>query len=244
LGTGPFQSIAHTPDRAVLERNTRFWREPPRIDRVEFKANLPAAAIAEGLRSGELDLARDLLPKDLESALREPGFRSGLVETPKKNTYFALFNSATPAGANTALRTALAGVLRAQDIVWGSLGRFALPATGLLPPGILGHDPGRRQAHVAREKAIELIRSSGLALPLKLRAAVHPILQNQYAGLTRSLFQIWGDLGVQVEMATRTMAEFIQAWHEAQGLDLWLGRWIADYDDPDNFTFTLFNSRT
>src|SRR5262249_48383629 len=92
LGTGPFQSIAHTPGRAVLERNTRCWREPPRIDRVEFKANLPAAAIAEGLRSGELDLARDLLPKDLESALREPRFRSGLVETPKKNTYFALFN--------------------------------------------------------------------------------------------------------------------------------------------------------
>ena len=243
LGTGPFQTIVHTSDRAVLERNPRFWREPPRLDRVEFKANLPAAAIAEGLRSGELDLARDLLPKDLEAALREPRFRAGLVETPKKNTYFALFNAATPAGANVALRTALAGVLRAQDIVWGSLGRFALPATGLLPPGILGHDPGRRQPHVAREKAIEMLRSSGLALPLKLKAAVHPILQNQYAGLTRSLFQIWADLGVQVEMATRTMAEFIQAWHEAQGLDLWLGRWIADYDDPDNFTFTLFNSR-
>ncbi|MEO8190461.1 MAG: ABC transporter substrate-binding protein [Acidobacteriota bacterium] len=243
LGTGPFQTVLHTPDHIVLERNPRYWKEPPRIDRIEFKANLSAAAIAEGLRSGGLDLARDLLPKDLETVLREPRFRAGLVETPKKNTYFALFNSSTPAGSNAALRTALASASRAQDIVWGALGRFALPATGLLPPGILGHDPGRRQPHIPREEAVEMIRSSGLSLPCKLKAAVHPILQNQYSGLTRALFQIWAELGVEVEIGTKTMGEFIEAWHEAQSFDLWLGRWIADYDDPDNFTFTLLNSR-
>ena len=244
LGTGPFRILSHTADHAVLERNPRFWREPSRLERVEFRATLPAAAIASGLRSGDLDLARDLLPQDLEAALREPRFRAGLVETPKKNTYFALFNSSTPAGSNAALRGALASVLRAQDIVWGTLGRFALPATGVLPPGILGHDPGRRHPHVPKEKALEMVRSAGLPLPVRLRAAVHPVLQNQYAGLLRALFQIWADHGVLVEIATRTMQEFIQAWHDAQGLDLWLGRWIADYDDPDNFTLTLFHSRS
>ena len=47
---------------------------------------------------GEFDLARDLLPRDLETILREPRFRGGLVETPKKNTYFAVFHTASPAG--------------------------------------------------------------------------------------------------------------------------------------------------
>ena len=243
FGTGPFRTVLHTPNHVVLERNPTYWREPPRLDRIEFKATLSAAAIAQGLRSGELDLARDLLPKDLEAALREPRFRAGLVETPKKNTYFALFNSHTPAGSNAALRHAMAGVLRTQDIVWGALGRFALPATGILPPGVLGHDPGRRQPHVPKEKALETIRSAGLPLPLKLKAAVHPILQNQYAGLTRALLQLWADLGVEVEVATKTMGQFIEGWHEPHVFDLWLGRWIADYEDPDNFTFTLFNSR-
>ncbi|MEO8433192.1 MAG: ABC transporter substrate-binding protein, partial [Acidobacteriota bacterium] len=242
LGTGPFQTVEHTPEHAVLERNPRYWKEPPRIDRIEFQAGLPATGIAERLRAGKVDVARDLLPRDLEAVLREPRFRAGLVETPQKNTYFALFNSHTPAGSNAVLRTALASASRAQDFVWGALGRFALPATGLLPPGILGHDPGRRQPHVTREKAVEMIRSAGLPLPLRLRAAVHPALQNQYAGLTRALFQIWSELGVEVEIGTKTMAEFIEAWHEARGFDLWLGRWIADYDDPDNFTFTLMNS--
>ena len=242
LGTGPFQTVLHTPDRAVLERNPRSWKDPPRLDRIEFRATLSAAAISEGLRSGQFDLARDLQPQDLEAVLREPRFRAGLVETPKKNTYFALFHSETKAGSNAVLRRALASAARTQDFVWGALGRFALPATGVLPPGILGHDPGRRQPHLPREKGIEMIRSAGLPMPIRLKAAVHPILQNQYAALTQALVQIWADLGVEVDVATKTMPEFLDAWHGSGDLDLWLGRWIADYDDPDNFTFTLFNS--
>ncbi len=242
-GTGPFRIVDQAPERVVLERNPRYWKDTPaRLDAIEFRAGLSAAAIVSGLRSGELDLARDLLPKDLEAILREPKFKSGLVETPKKNTYFALFNVSSAAGSNAALRQAMAHAVRTQDFVWGSLGRFALPATGLLPPGVLGHDAGRRQMHPEREKAVEAIGSCGLPLPVKLSAAIHPILLDQYAALTQALFAIWADVGVEVTAVTRTMGEYLASWHGGPGIDLWIGRWIADYDDPDNFTFTLFHS--
>ncbi len=242
LGTGPFQVAVHSPERVVLERNPRYAKEPARVDRIEFRASLSASAIADGLRDGSLDIARDLLPQDLEAILREPRFRAGLVETPKKNTYFAVFHTGSAAGSDLALRTALVNAVRAQDLVWGTLGRFALPATGLIPPGILGHDAGRRQTHFPREKALEMIRSSSLPAPIRLRVGMHPTLLNQYAALTEALFRIWGDLGVEVEIVTKTMPEFLEAWHANQGIDVMLGRWIADYDDPDNFTFTLFHS--
>ena len=242
LGTGPFRVALHTPERVVLERNPRYAKEPARVDRVEFRASLTASAIADGFRSGDLDVARDLLPADLEAILRKPRFRAGLVEMPKRNTYFAVFHASSPAGSNAPLRRALAGSLRIQDLVWGTLGRFALPATGLIPPGVLGHDAGRRQAHLSAETAIEMIRSSGLPSPVRLRAAVHPILLNQYAALTQGVLRVWADLGVEVDVATQTMPEFLDAWLANDGIDLMLGRWIADYDDPDNFTFTLFHS--
>jgi ABC-type transport system substrate-binding protein len=244
VGTGPFLRKEHTAVRAILERNAQYWREPSRLDRVEFRASLPAADIAQGLRAGRLDLARDLLPQDLEAILREPRFRAGLVETPKKNTYFVMFHAGSPAGSNLSFRRALAGAVRSQDFVWGALGRFAMPATGVIPPGILGHDPGRRQSHVSREKTLELIRASGLPAPIRLRAAVHPILQDQYAALTQELFRIWGDLGVEVQIATHSMPEYLDRWHAKEGIDLIIGRWIADYDDPDNFTFGLIHSAT
>jgi ABC-type transport system substrate-binding protein len=243
FGTGPFQRVLQKPDRVVLERNPSYWKEPPaRLDRIEFRASLSAPAIAEGLRSGELDLARDLLPQDLDAILREPRFRAGLVETPKKNTYFVLFNTGSSAGSNVPLRRALASGVRTQDFVWGTLGRFAMPATGLLPPGILGHDAGRRQPHLSQEKATEMIRSLALPPPVRLRASVHPTLQNQYGALTGALFRIWAELGVEIEVVTKTMPEFLESWHRNRDIDLVLTRWIADYDDPDNFTFTLFHS--
>jgi ABC-type transport system substrate-binding protein len=242
-GTGPFRIVEQAPERVVLERNPRYWKDTPaRLDAIEFRAGLSASAIASGLRSGELELARDLLPKDLESILREPKFRSGIVETPKKNTYFALFNSSTAAGGNAALRQAMAHAVRTQDFVWGSLGRFALPATGLVPPGVLGHDAGRRQVHPEREKAVEAIRSCGLPLPVRLSAAVHPILLDQYAALTSALFAIWAEVGVEVTAVTKAMGEYLESWHGGPRFDMWIGRWIADYDDPDNFTFSLFHS--
>ena len=242
-GTGPFVVTSHAADRAVLEKNPGYWKDtPPRLDRIEFRASLPATAIAAGLRSGEYDLARDLLPQDREAILRDPRFRSGLVETPKKNTYFAVFSRTGAAAENPVLRRALSDAARARDFVWGTLGRFALPATGIIPPGILGHDPGRRLPHASREKAAELVRSAGLPLPVRLRAAVHPILQDQYGALTTSLLSSWAELGVEVTVASRNMSEYLDSWNETAGFDLFLGRWIADYEDPDNFTFTLFHS--
>ena len=162
IGTGPFVVTRRTSDRIVLGRNPHYGKEPARLEAVEFRTGMSASAITSGVRSGEIELARDLSPRDLDAILREPRFRAGLVETPKKGTYFALFNSKSALGGNAALRRALAGVTRSQDFVWAALGRFAVPATGILPPGILGHDAGRRRPLLPREEALALLSGAGL----------------------------------------------------------------------------------
>ena len=170
----PSRSALHTPDHVILERNPRYAREPARVDRIEFRASLAASAIADGLRDGSLDIARDLLPQDLESILREPRFRAGLVETPKKNTYFAVFHTTSAAGSNEALRTALANAVRTAGPRLGTLGRFALPATGVIPPGILGHDAGRRRTHFPRDGGRRADPFGGLPAPVRLRRRHSP----------------------------------------------------------------------
>jgi ABC-type transport system substrate-binding protein len=243
LGTGAYRFASRSADRIVLERNPHFRRAAPgRLDSIEFRTSMTASAIAAGLRSGEIDLARDLLPQDLEELARDPRFRSGFVETPKKDTYFVLFNTAAPAGGSEALRRALAGSFRNQDLVWSTLGRFALPANGLLPPGILGHDAGRRRVHLAKDAAAQMVADSGLALPVRLKASMHPVLRDRCRSLTSSLLSIWRELGVEVDIQTSTMAEYLKVWNQPGDVDILMGRWHADYDDPDNFTDTLFHS--
>ncbi len=245
VGTGPFKLTSYSQDRIVLQRNEKYWKGvPPYLDEVEFRARLSASDIAAGLRSGAIDVARDLSPEDLEEFLRDPRFRSGLVEAPRKNIYFVIFNCESGlVGANASFRRALSGVMRTHDLVWQTLGRFAQPAVCLIPPGMLGYDPGRRHQTLTRDEALALLKSGGISTPLKIRAAVHPLFQDRYKSLLTSLLSIWSELGVQVEIATPTMATYLESFQNSTGIHLFIGRWNADYEDPDDFTYGLFHSR-
>src|SRR5688572_11048361 len=244
VGTGPFRMTSYNPDRIVLERNASYWKgAAAHLDEVEFRSGLSAAEIASGLRSGAVDLARDLSPQDLEEFLRDQRFRGGLVESPRKNTYFLILNSTSGSVAqNPDFRRVLSSVVRTHDLVWQTLGRFAQPAVCLIPTGMLGYDPGRRRQTLTRDEAVAMLRSASINEKVKLRAAVHPILMDRYKALLTSLLSIWDELGVNVEVVTPTMASYLEAFQNSEGIDLFIGRWNVDYDDPDDFTYGLFHS--
>ncbi|RMH21962.1 MAG: hypothetical protein D6696_04455 [Acidobacteria bacterium] len=242
-GTGPFRLARREERRILLERNPADWREAkPHLEGIEVRTFSEALDIASGLRAGTIDVARDLLPEDLESLLRDPRWRAGLVEATRKNVYFVLLNTAGPSARQLALRRALAGVVRVRDLVWRTLGRFARPAVSLIPPGVLGHDPGRRRPVLSRQQARELLAGAGLEPPIRVRAAIHPLLQDRYGGLTAALIDEWGALGVEVYFEMTTSESFHRAYHDNADVDLLIGRWTAEYDDPDCFTYGLFHS--
>lgn len=242
-GTGPFRIAEQSAERVVMEKNSQYRvAERPRLEGIEFRVVRNASSRAALLRSGEIDLGRELLSQDLDELMRDPRFRNGLQEVPNKITYFAVFNHATPSGGNENLRRALCGVLPVHDLVWGSLGRLAQPTTTLIPPGILGHDPGRRRHPISREQAAEMLANSGLKFPLTLRAAVHPLYQDRYRALTDALFEVWSALGVQIEITTSSLESFLASYKEDAQVDLRIMRWSADYDDPDTFAYGLFHS--
>ncbi|MCP4658058.1 MAG: protein kinase [bacterium] len=244
LGTGPFRIARQVEHKQiVLERSPGYWRgTPARLKRIVFHTDLNASEITAGLRAGEIDLGRDLLPEDLEMILRDPAFRSRIAESVKKNVYFILFNNTGPVARDLKVRQALLGVIKTQDLVWRTLGRFAQPAVSLIPPGILGHDPGRRERTILRRQARQLLAEAGHTDKIELRAAVHPLLQDRYVILYGALLEEWSALGVEVSVETPTMESFLARFEANDGIDLWIGRWNAPYDDPDIFTYGLFHS--
>ena len=242
-GTGPFRITVLEDERVVLERHAGYWKgTAANLEAIEFRCGLSPAAIAAGFRAGELDMARDLLPQDLEEMLRVQRPGVGLLEAPQRFTYFVLFNTrGGPLAQHPAARQALAGLVRARDLVGGAAGRFAAPAAGLIPPGILGHDPGLRARPLAAAEARELLGSAG-AGELRLRVSVHPLIRERYGALLDALFAAWAEVGVGVEIVTATMEEFLNSWRDSSGVDVLIARWKPDIDDPDGCTHTLFHS--
>jgi ABC-type transport system substrate-binding protein/serine/threonine protein kinase len=243
VGTGPFKTFLMKPEEIILDRSSDYWKGTSAlVDRIQFDAGLSSSEIASGFREGRFDLVRDLLPEDFEDILRDGRLQAHLVETPQKDVYFALFHNDSEIGKSIPLRQAMAGVARMSDLVPQTVGRLAQPAQGLLPPGILGHDPGKRHALLTLEKAKELVASTGLPIPIRVRASVQPILQDRYSALTRAVFGIWSEIGVEISIQTPTQESFNESYLKNEGIDLILSRWIGDYDDPDTFTYSLFHS--
>ncbi len=243
LGTGPFKISSLTSEGVTLEKNQNYWKgTPPHLDSIQFRVAGSLTAMMEGFRSGKFELVRELQPRDLDAILRERILQATYVEAPLKNVWFILFNQSSPFCGKPEFRRALTGILRTQDLVRSTLGRLAQPAEGFLPPGIFGHDPGRRRFPINIEKAKELIDACGFSAPVRLKLAQNPATRARYSALLDSLFQIWSELGVEVVDETPSTELFLKSITENEGIDLMFVRWIGDYEDPDAFTYSLFHS--
>ncbi|MEM9593890.1 MAG: ABC transporter substrate-binding protein, partial [Acidobacteriota bacterium] len=242
LGTGPFRLDSRTASRCELVPNPEWRGTPPWLERLVVETFDGAGPLAKAAREGRVDLAHDLLPNDFETLGQSPRFKAGVLEAVKKNTYFAVLRGDSPR-MTPQVRRALAGVVRTPDLVWRSLGRFAVPAVSLIPPGMLGHDAGRRRPSLATERARELLVASGVQLPLHLDALVHPLFFARLAPFLEALRAEWAAVGVELRAEPRSISEFLSLQRaDAPPFDLVLSRWNAAYDDPDNFTFSLLDS--
>jgi len=237
VGTGPFRVVAFEPGKRLeLERSKTYWRPGyPRSEALVFSFGPSPEDILSGFRSGRFSLAADLFPADVEALRREPEYASGYRETPCLITYYAAFNTRRGPLADRGLRQRLVRAVDVPRLVRQTLGRLAIPAHGLIPPGLLGHDPATgSRADSGSSAAAE----SPAVAAVELNAVANPVFFGRYAAVARELARAFGDKGVKIHTANKTMPEFIQATTSAT-VDLSVGRWSADYPDTDTFVHIL-----
>jgi ABC-type oligopeptide transport system substrate-binding subunit len=244
VGTGPFRITQFEPGRRLeLQRNKAYWRKgSPRSEGVVFTFGVSPKEILSGFRSGRFSLASDLLPEDAESLRHEPDFASGYRETPRLITYFAILNAHRGPLSDPRLRHFIVDAIDAPRLVRQTAGRIAIPASGLIPPGLLGHESVR----VAAGQSLMALKASKasnaapgrLPSPIELTVALHPLFFEQYAGTYNEISRVWAELGFKTRVVNRTMAEYLDAMAHGS-TDVIIGRWSADYPDADTFIYIL-----
>lgn len=226
-GTGPFELEAVEPGRLLLaRRKSPGGARSARLERLEVELGMESSAVLAALRAGELDLGGDLPSEEIESVLRDPRLRSGYVEQARQNVIFLLLRRAL----STAQRRALIAAIDVFSLVqvWG---RLAQPAFGLLPPGVLGHDAGRRPLQFDPEPS-QLIE-------LRLRCGIDRRLMQRHRAFferLKSRLELAGVLADWQEMDTPPRSDRVD-------FDLLFVRATAASDDPDELAFGLFHSR-
>ncbi|MFW6151221.1 MAG: peptide ABC transporter substrate-binding protein [Chloroflexota bacterium] len=242
-GTGPFRLDKwQEGDLLRLERNGRYYGEPPDLDRVDFRllAGAPMAMYEQGqidvvpVSTAHIDLARDGA-----NPLHEH-----LEVTPELSLQYIGFDTQEPPFDDVKVRQAFSHAVDKEKIVEMVFRDMVKEAEGILPVGMPGHDEELEGLQFDVQRAQELLAESkyGGASGLPPVTLTTTGYGGSISGLVGAVISEWRrNLGVEVEVRQLEPEAFLYNLKEERDQMFSLG-WVADYPDPHNFLDTLFHS--
>ncbi len=238
-GTGPFQVRSFDPGRRLeLEAYPAYWRAGfPRSETLVFSFGVGPKAAADDLREGRASIVGDLMPEDEDALRHDPAFAVNYREAPVLQTAMLVFNTRRGPFADEAVRHHVVRALDVEALVSREVGPRAVLAHGLIPPGLVGHDP-------ARHTTGQGVRGRRLASEVRASCLMRPLFVEGASGAFRkALFAALATLGVNAKVAERSGTDW-EAARDAGDDDMFLLAWTADYPDAAAFTHGLLDSET
>ena len=251
VGNGPFamtEPWAH--DQYIkVEKNADYYGDEPNIDGVDFMILADQDTAFLEFQAGNLDFTQ-IPTGQIQSTIDEFGESpDGYTVNPGEQvslgaelaTYYLLQNNTDEILSDPKVRAAMSLAINREQIVEKVFEGTRIPATGIVPPGIVGHqEDAFEYAKYDPEAAAALLEEAGYpggeGLPtIKLE-------YNTGSGHEDILALVSSDLeaiGVKSELEGTEWAQYLDKLTEKTYQIGRLG-WIADYPVMDNFLYPLF----
>jgi len=242
-GTGPFQLQEWSDDETlVLARNEGYYQELPALKQVVYLigSGIPLSMYEKGeidlVWIGGSTLERVQDPNNpLSADLR--------IGSDMCTTYIGFNNRDTPFN-DPLVRQAFSYALDQDKIIAGLYKGNALPAHGLLPPGIPGYSGEVAGYDFDPQKARELMVEAGYANPDEFPPVSFTTSGYGSVGsLETAVITMWQEnLGVTVEPLLVEPYNYLDELYAGNTGNIFALGWCADYPDPENFLDLLFHT--
>jgi peptide/nickel transport system substrate-binding protein len=236
-------------ERPAQRRRTSSWYEirttggkKARLERLVFRPIVDRLARLRALQRGTIQGLDEVLVGDADAIKRNPKLK--LLDRPSSNVGFVGINQAIAPMDKLLVRQAVAyGLDRASVVRLFYNGRGQL-ADQFLPPAFVGHAKHVKRYPYDPARSRALLRKAGLSLPVKVdfwypTDASRPYMPDPKrnfeafaASLERAGFEV-------VPHSAPWSPDYIKAFATGRA-QLYLGGWIADFQDPDNFFGSQF----
>ena len=160
VGTGPFRLSASRPGLVQLEANDHYWGGAPRLRHLVFRRLASEDALAEALRSGDVDLSSALSRDRIARLKGDPDLT--VDATTGLNVAFLSINNERPVLSDPRVRHALAHAVDRPALVAGILGGHGEAARNPLPPSLWGYGTQTKVLTLDRRAARELLSEAGV----------------------------------------------------------------------------------
>jgi len=241
VGTGPYTLAEwEHSNRLSLDANPGYFGEKPGIKGILYRV-IPEdlTAVAEFERGG-LDVLGIPAPV-FGRYTRDPKWSGLVMSQPGMNTYYLGLNCARPPFDDVRLRRAVSYAIdrkRILDTVYegrGTLAEGPVPPV-LLPPVPGGPLPCPYQPAKARELMVEAGRPDGFDMKIYTGA------DQETLDVIEVVQQYLAEAGIRASITQLEWSAFKQAVNSGDADAFWLS-WQADYPDPENFLYPVFDSK-
>jgi peptide/nickel transport system substrate-binding protein len=227
-GSGPFILVEWTPnERIILDRFDEYWAGPAGVKRIIFIDIPEPAAQKLALDRGDIDIAWDLLPEQVDLYRNAPGFT--VIEGPSWSIEYLAMNAGKPPFDNPLVREAIRWAIDYDAIIYGIQKGAAMPGQTFIPAGMFGHLP-ETPFHKDIEKAKALLAQAGYpeGFEVEMLTSTHPRRVAIATQVQADLAQI----GIKVNITQMVSAQFYELYR-AQKHTFLVAGWGVDYADPD-----------
>jgi oligopeptide transport system substrate-binding protein len=233
---GPFLlAFRRIRDRIRLVKNPRYWdASRVRLGVVDALAIRSETTALNMYLDGQLDWVPSYVPAAALPRLVQD-YADQFYRAPMLTTYFYRVNVTRPELSDKRVRQALHLAIDKQAICERITQAGEIPASTLVPPGLLGYVPPPAQGFDpprARQLLAEAGYPGGRGLP------PIEILYNDldaHRTIAEAIQQMWREhLGIRVTLRGLEWGVYLDATHK---LDYAVARagWVADYPDPNTF---------
>ena len=200
MGTGPFRFASFTPDdQLVLERYDGYWGDRPTVGRIVFRVIPEVAARITALINGEVQLATNVPPDQVESLQGAEGV--DVRQVVLSNSHVLVYNTNnTPLGDRKLRQAMNLGIDRQLiiDAIWGGQARakhgHQFPEFGYL------YNEARPLTPYDPDMARQLLSEStynGETIPYQLQGGYYTNGEQ----VAQVIVQMWQDIGINAEVS-------------------------------------------
>ncbi|MCX7804868.1 MAG: ABC transporter substrate-binding protein [Planctomycetota bacterium] len=243
VGTGPFRMAAHEPNSHILlERFDGYFEGPARLKGIFYRVVRENPVALQEYRAGRFDISP--VPMGMLREIRsDPSLSRELSETAGLSTaYLGINMESGPAAGNVHLRRAMAFAIDREYLCSTVLGGAAVPAKGVLPPGMPAYDPGLEGQRYDPDAARRELEAAGfpggkglppLRLYYRADGEGRLVCQAIQMQLRRA--------SISVDLRPLEWGTFLARTRRGE-CPMFRLAWVADYPHPHNFLHTLFHS--
>ncbi len=248
----PFGTGAFAPREIVFGKRARFerfegyWdRSQIALDGVDLDLTEDSeAGVFDRFMHGDLDMIWDVPYPEAARLSEDPEWRAYLDSSVQLHTSFVVLRCDKAPLDDVRVRRALNHAVDRQRLNEKFFAGLTVPASSILPPHLVGHDPDLRPYRYDPDRARALLGEALVPPGTRLTSWVTPRDAADPLDLNAAIAGDLRKVGFEVDVEIVPGEEMAARRKRGESPHLRILRWFADYADPDTFFSSLFYSKT